>query len=66
MISGSISNALLVESLSRGDLVAHEDHGVGRYLGLVRVEVNGGMVDCALLEYQGGDRLKFPVAICKK
>lgn len=66
MIAGSVSNALLVESLSRGDLVAHEDHGVGRYLGLVRVEVNGGMVDCALLEYQGGDRLKFPVADLQK
>lgn len=66
MISGSVSNALLVETLSRGDLVAHEDHGVGRYLGLVRVEVNGGLVDCALLEYQGGDRLKFPVADLQK
>lgn len=66
MIAGSVSNALLIESLSRGDLVAHEDHGVGRYLGLARVEVNGGMVDCALLEYQGGDRLKFPVADLQK
>ncbi len=65
-ISGSVANALLVESLNRGDYVAHEDHGVGRYLGLVRVEVNGGMVDCALLEYDGGDRLKFPVADLRK
>lgn len=65
-IAGSVSSALLVESLSRGDLVAHEDHGVGRYLGLVRVEVNGGMVDCALLEYAGGDRLRFPVSDLQK
>ncbi|MCF0224069.1 MAG: transcription-repair coupling factor [Fibrobacter sp.] len=65
-ISGSVSGALMVESLNRGDFVAHEDHGVGRYLGLVRVEVNGGMVDCALLEYDGGDRLKFPVADLQK
>ncbi len=56
----------MVESLNRGDLVAHEDHGIGRYLGLVRVEVNGGMVDCALLEYDGGDRLKFPVSDLQK
>ncbi|WP_290731834.1 transcription-repair coupling factor [Fibrobacter sp. UBA3629] len=65
-ISGSVTAALMVESLNRGDLVAHEDHGVGRYLGLVRVEVNGGLVDCALLEYDGGDRLKFPVSDLQK
>ena len=65
-IAGSVASALMVESLNRGDYVAHEDHGVGRYLGLVRVEVNGGMVDCALLEYSGGDRLKFPVSDLQK
>ena len=65
-IAGSVASAMMVESLNRGDYVAHEDHGVGRYLGLVRVEVNGGMVDCALLEYSGGDRLKFPVSDLQK
>ena len=65
-IASSVSGALLIESLSRGDLVSHEDHGVGRYLGLVRVNVNGGLVDCALLEYAGGDRLKFPVSDLQK
>ena len=65
-IAGSVTTALMVESLNRGDYVAHEDHGVGRYLGLVRVEVNGGLVDCALLEYDGGDRLKFPVSDLQK
>ncbi|WP_407456581.1 transcription-repair coupling factor [Fibrobacter sp.] len=65
-ISGSVSGALLIESLNRGDFVSHEDHGIGKYLGLVRVNVNGGMVDCALLEYAGGDRLKFPVADLQK
>ncbi|MDR1760457.1 MAG: transcription-repair coupling factor [Fibrobacter sp.] len=65
-VSGSVASALLIESLSRGDYVVHEDHGVGRYLGLVRVEVNGGIVDCALLEYAGGDRLKFPVSDLQK
>src|SRR5690554_940257 len=65
-IANSVSTALLVESLTRGDFVVHEDHGVGRYLGLVRVEVNGGLVDCALLEYDGGDRLTFPVSDLQK
>lgn len=65
-IAGSVSGALMIESLNRGDYVSHEDHGVGKYLGLVRVNVNGGMVDCALLEYAGGDKLKFPVADLQK
>lgn len=65
-IAGSVSGALMIESLNRGDFVSHEDHGVGKYLGLVRVNVNGGMVDCAMLEYAGGDRLKFPVADLQK
>ena len=65
-IAGSVSNALLIESLSRGDYVVHEDHGVGRYLGLVREKINGGMVDCVLLEYAGKDRLKFPVSDLQK
>lgn len=65
-ISGSVASAMMVESLNRGDYVAHEDHGVGRYMGLVRVQVNGGWVDCALLEYEGGDRLKFPVSDLRK
>ena len=65
-IAGSVSGALMIESLNRGDFVSHEDHGVGKYLGLVRVNVNGGMVDCALLEYAGGDKLKFPVADLQK
>jgi len=65
-IAGSVSNALMIESLSRGDFVVHADHGVGRYMGLVRVEINGGMVDCVLLEYAGKDRLKFPVSDLQK
>ncbi|MCK9182728.1 MAG: transcription-repair coupling factor [Fibrobacteraceae bacterium] len=66
VVSGSVSEALLVESLSRGDYVVHEDHGIGRYMGLVREQVNGGLVDCVLLEYAGKDRLKFPVSDLKK
>ena len=65
-VSGSVSDALLVESLNRGDYVVHEDHGVGRYRGLVREKINGGMVDCILLEYAGNDRLKFPVSDLRK
>lgn len=65
-VSGSISDALLVESLTRGDFVVHEDHGIGRYMGLVREKINGGLVDCIQLDYADGDRLKFPVSDLRK
>jgi transcription-repair coupling factor (superfamily II helicase) len=47
--------------LRPGDPVVHEDHGVGRYRGLVRLEVDGVQHEFLLLEYLGGDRLYVPV-----
>ncbi|SFH33443.1 transcription-repair coupling factor (superfamily II helicase) [Palleronia marisminoris] len=49
------------QSLSVGDLVVHVDHGVGRFQGLEVVTAAGSPHECALLEYQGGDRLYLPV-----
>lgn len=60
-VSASAQAAMLVETLNRGDFVIHQDHGVGRYMGLVRILVHEAMVDCVLLEYAGKDRLTFPV-----
>ncbi|MGM0585403.1 MAG: transcription-repair coupling factor, partial [Pseudomonadota bacterium] len=48
-------------SLSAGDLVVHVEHGIGRFLGLEKVEALGAPHDCAALEYAGGDRLYLPV-----
>jgi transcription-repair coupling factor (superfamily II helicase) len=47
--------------LKAGDLVVHLDHGVGRYLGLTKLEVEATHNDYLLLEYAGGDRLYLPV-----
>ena len=41
--------------------VVHEDHGVGRYRGLVHLEVDGVRREFLLLEYLEGDRLYVPV-----
>jgi transcription-repair coupling factor (superfamily II helicase) len=60
-VAASVQAAMLVETLNRGDFVIHQEHGVGRYMGLVRVRVQDAMVDCVLLEYAGKDRLTFPV-----
>ena len=44
-----------------GDLVVHQDHGIGRYDGLETIEVNGAPHDCLRLIYDGGDKLFLPV-----
>ncbi len=57
------SDAFLAElqALSRGDLVVHVEHGIGKYLGLDPVPVGKSQHDCVALEYKGGDKLYIPV-----
>ena len=47
--------------LEIGDLVVHEDHGIGRYLGLRTMSVGDREGDFLLLEYAEGGRLYVPV-----
>ena len=48
--------------LSEGSPIVHEDHGVGRYRGLVRMDVGGMPGEFLEIEYAKGDRLYVPVA----
>lgn len=48
--------------LMPGSPVVHEDHGVGRYLGLQSLELNGITTEFLTLEYYGGDKLYVPVS----
>ncbi|MGA8400607.1 MAG: transcription-repair coupling factor, partial [Stellaceae bacterium] len=48
-------------SLGAGDLVVHEEHGIGRYEGLETIEVAGAPHDCLKVLYAGDDRLFVPV-----
>ena len=45
-----------------GAPVVHEDHGVGRYLGLQVLEVGGMSTEFLTLEYARGDKLYVPVS----
>ena len=45
-----------------GAPVVHEDHGVGRYLGLQTLDVGGQTTEFLTLEYARGDKLYVPVA----
>jgi transcription-repair coupling factor (superfamily II helicase) len=47
--------------LKVGDLVVHEEHGIGRFLGLETLELGGASRELMVLGYQGGDKLKVPV-----
>ncbi|MBW9266793.1 MAG: transcription-repair coupling factor [Candidatus Thiodiazotropha sp. (ex. Lucinisca nassula)] len=48
--------------LHMGAPVVHEDHGVGRYLGLQTLNVGGMQTEFLTLEYARGDKLYVPVA----
>lgn len=52
--------ALSIKELSQiepGDFLVHINHGVGRFGGLVRTEVNGKIQEAIKLAYQNGDLL---------
>ena len=48
--------------LAEGAPIVHEDHGVGRYRGLVTLEAGGQPGEYLDIEYAKGDRLYVPVA----
>src|SRR5690554_3466487 len=48
--------------LTDGSPMVHEDHGVGRYRGLVTREAGGMPAEYLEIEYAKGDRLYVPVA----
>jgi transcription-repair coupling factor (superfamily II helicase) len=54
------------EALNRGDLIVHQEYGIGRYLGIKRVRIEDHAIDCILLQYRDNDRLTIPVADLKK
>src|SRR5699024_3712925 len=59
-----ISNAERIKSyqeLKIGDYVVHQSHGIGKYVGIETVEVNGLHKDYLLIKYSGDDKLFVPV-----
>lgn len=48
--------------LTTGAPVVHEDHGVGRYQGLVALNINGIPAEFICIEYAQSDKLYVPVA----
>ncbi|HET9148356.1 MAG TPA: CarD family transcriptional regulator, partial [Acetobacteraceae bacterium] len=47
--------------IAEGDLVVHQDHGIGRYDGLVTLAVDSAPHDCLRIIYDGDGKLFLPV-----
>ena len=57
------SNRQRIESyadLSVGDYVVHENHGIGRFAGIVKMQVDGFEKDYVKIQYAGTDSLYVP------
>ena len=48
-------------ALTVGDYVVHLDHGIGIYRGIETITVGEQVLECAVVEYEGGDRLNVPL-----
>ncbi|MBD3393990.1 MAG: transcription-repair coupling factor [Chitinivibrionales bacterium] len=49
------------DALSPGDFVVHIDHGIGRFVGIERVQTMQVSRDCMVVEYQDAAKLYVPV-----
>ncbi|MEO6825201.1 MAG: transcription-repair coupling factor [Nitrosospira sp.] len=60
----AVGDAMLhdLSEIKTGDPVVHEQHGIGRYLGLISMDVGEGATEFLSLEYEGGDKLYVPVS----
>lgn len=55
-----------ITSLKIGDFVVHVDHGIGRYLGMTKKEIDKGMREFLIIEYAQGDKLYLPAEYSDK
>ena len=45
-----------------GDFIVHISHGIGRYMGMRILEIEGSSTECLDIRYEGDDRLFIPVS----
>ena len=60
----AVSDGMLrdLAEIKIGDPVVHEQHGIGRYQGLVTLDLGEGACEMMLLEYAEGSQLYVPVS----
>ena len=47
--------------ISEGDLIVHSGHGIGRFIGIRKIEMDGITKDYISIQYAGTDKLYIPV-----
>lgn len=57
----SAAGLLAFEDLKKGDLIVHEEHGIGCFQGLQKLDVGGAENDFLLIHYRDDDKLYLPV-----
>jgi transcription-repair coupling factor (superfamily II helicase) len=60
--TGAPAREAFVIPFQPGDLVVHQDHGIGRFIEMRTVEDDGGEHEYMTVEYAEGDKLYVPVA----
>ncbi|MBU4318568.1 MAG: transcription-repair coupling factor [Proteobacteria bacterium] len=55
------TDLIQMEDLKKDDLVVHADHGIGRFDGLTKLQLNGTINDFLMILYRDDDRLYLPV-----
>ncbi|WP_079477403.1 transcription-repair coupling factor [Halobacillus salinus] len=49
------------QELKVGDYIVHANHGIGKYLGIETLEMNGTHKDFLMVKYSGNDKLYVPI-----
>ncbi len=60
-VKTSHAERLIFEDLKKDDFVVHVEHGIGRYIGIVKLGIKNAEGDYLHIEYKDNDRLYLPV-----
>ncbi len=58
--SSKIISESSLGQFKEGDLVVHEEHGIGRYIGLKKMNINNKINDYVVIEYAENSKLYIP------
>ena len=52
---------LIIDELKNGDFITHQDYGIGQFIGLEMIKINGIKKEFVAILYQNNDKLLLPV-----
>ncbi len=57
---------LFIAQLKEQDFVVHIDHGIGKFVGMSKQQINGLTREYFIIQYAGGDKIFVPVEYAEK